>query len=1136
LFGIPSEHQLIALQESEMLPHQNLIYFANQHCGKQMRQLSVRTLTLACLMACTTAYIKPAIAADDIIKTIPKKTYAIPAGDLSEALPAYAAEAGVLLGFEPSLTNGKKTTGLKGQYSLSEGFAQLLKDSDLEVVNDDKGGYTLKKAIITNSQNLPIDVELKQLNVHAKRFYEMGPLPGLGLSREQIPGNVQSVSAQEIKDSHALSLAELMNAKLQSVNVNDYQGNPFQMDVTYRGFTAGPQLGTPQGLSVFFDGIRVNEPFGDVVNWDMIPMNAISTLDVFPGSNPIFGLNTLGGALSVKTKSGFDDDIVSVELTGGSFGRKQLQVEAGGNNGVIAGFVAANIFDENGWRDNSPSKVNQIFGKGEWRNENMNISLSSLYVGNDLVGNGLIPYELYQDNPKSVFTSPDETKNRLLQFQISGAFNVSDTFNITSQAYNRISKRRSVNGDFYQAFDEMVGTYDYARETSTPSNNLPLCQYQDLDGNGIWDTTNGSPWGPMLPPINNPTNAPGVCNATTRQATLEPLILRNGANGDAGYGGNGTGVVNGTPIGQIDTTTIDQVTRGGAVQFNWNLEKHKFMTGVSFDTSNADYSSVSRLALIDASHNVYLDPANISPLFYAASNDITNNAFDGSSRTASLYFSETWTPVKEWNFAASARYNKSRVTNNLKSRTASGFAELHNLKDFAADPDVILCQDPANCPTQPNASTTYTDDARASGLNGYYRPNGNFGDRSSLDGHKEKFSYYSLNPSIGASFSPEENINLYGNWSQGTRAPSVIELGCAYSKDPALQSAGACTLPSQLSGDPYLPQIKATTNELGVRGVLNNKWKWNVSAYQTDLKDDIYFTSLSSSRSYFDTIGDTRRKGIEFGYSGSIGRADISVNYGLTSATFESPFHMFNLANSSTNFDPNDGVGPGMYKYIEYPNGGYYLDFPKNSAYLNKYGQSSFRQYKIEPGSRMPGIPLHNLNAAVNFRVTDRWQVGLTMLLRSSAIARGNENNKHRKGPASEQLGQIAASCNPAFDSNTGEFTGYFQCDAQPSTTVGQPYTRNGSTPGFAVFNFMTTYKLDKGLTLGLQVNNLFDRQYYTGSQLGANPFSPSINGAIGPSGFNYNSKDWQKTSFVAPGAPRAAWLTLTYDFDQGRK
>ena len=243
-----------------------------------------------------------------------------------------------------------------------------------------------------------------------------------------------------------------MNSKLQSVNVNDYQGNPFQMDVNYRGFTASPQLGTAQGISVFLDGIRVNEPFGDVVNWDMIPMNALESLDVFPGSNPIFGLGTLGGALAMRTKSGFSGNTLDGEVLTGSFGRKQLQVSAGGNNGVIAGFASGNFFMEDGWRDNSPSKVNQVFGKAEWRNEKVQLGLSMLYAGNKLTGNGLLPTQMVDQNPKQVYTSPDESKNDLLQFQLSGIWDVTDTFNITGQVYKRNSKRKSNTSDVNENF------------------------------------------------------------------------------------------------------------------------------------------------------------------------------------------------------------------------------------------------------------------------------------------------------------------------------------------------------------------------------------------------------------------------------------------------------------------------------------------------------------------------------------------------------------------------------------------------------------------------------------------------------------------------------------------------------------
>ncbi|MEQ1740781.1 MAG: Plug domain-containing protein, partial [Methyloglobulus sp.] len=130
----------------------------------------------------------------------------------------------------------------------------------------------------------PSVVELETVVVEGQAATKLGPLDGLQLSREQIPSNVQSLSSKDIRESNATSLGDLMNSRLQSVNVNDYAGNPFQMDITFRGFSASPQLGTPQGLSVFLDGVRVNEPFGDVVNWDLIPMNALGSMDVFPGS------------------------------------------------------------------------------------------------------------------------------------------------------------------------------------------------------------------------------------------------------------------------------------------------------------------------------------------------------------------------------------------------------------------------------------------------------------------------------------------------------------------------------------------------------------------------------------------------------------------------------------------------------------------------------------------------------------------------------------------------------------------------------------------------------------------------------------------------------------------------------------
>jgi len=145
------------------------------------------------------------------------------------------------------------------------------------------------------------------------------PLPGVDLTREEIPAPVQTANQRDIEDSGALDLSDFMNRRLNGVHLNEVQGNPFQSDLNYRGYNASPLLGTPQGFSVYMDGVRLNQPFGDVVSWDLIPRLAIAETILMPGSNPLFGLNTLGGALSIQTKDGHSNPGTALEISGGSF-------------------------------------------------------------------------------------------------------------------------------------------------------------------------------------------------------------------------------------------------------------------------------------------------------------------------------------------------------------------------------------------------------------------------------------------------------------------------------------------------------------------------------------------------------------------------------------------------------------------------------------------------------------------------------------------------------------------------------------------------------------------------------------------------------------------------------------------------
>lgn len=282
------------------------------------------------------------------------------------------------------------------------------------------------------------------------------PLAGVGLPLEQIPSNVQVVKGEALQEQGSLSIADFMNNNLQGVSVNETQNNPYQPDILFRGFTASPLLGTPQGLSVFQDGVRVNEPFGDAVNWDLIPVNAIAGMNLMPGSNPVFGLNTLGGSLSITTKNGRTHQGGAVETSFGSWGRKTGAAEFGGvsADNSIDYFIAGNYFDEDGWRDHSPTEVKQLFGKLGWQNETSRLELSYTGADNDMIGNGLIQKELMEEfGRETINTKPDQTENTMSFLNLNGSHWFTDDVQLTANTYYRNSKRKTLNGDVNDDFD-----------------------------------------------------------------------------------------------------------------------------------------------------------------------------------------------------------------------------------------------------------------------------------------------------------------------------------------------------------------------------------------------------------------------------------------------------------------------------------------------------------------------------------------------------------------------------------------------------------------------------------------------------------------------------------------------------------
>ncbi|MEO0975351.1 MAG: TonB-dependent receptor plug domain-containing protein, partial [Pseudomonadota bacterium] len=272
------------------------------------------------------------------------------------------------------------------------------------------------------------------------------PLPGIGLSADELSTNTQTATAEEIRASGAINATEFLNQRLQSITVRDNAGNPFQQDVNFRGFTASPLVATPQGISIYLDGVRVNESFGDVVTWDLIPLNALDSVVLVPGATPLFGLNTIAGALSLTTKSGFTAPGVDVSARYGSWDRRQVEASAGGAIGNYGAFVAYNRFSEDGWRVNSPSDVEQLFGRLDYKSEGVDLTLSFMNVDNELVGNGTVPISDLEEDRTQIFTSPDLTQSQLEQVNFTATFYPTSRITLSAMVYNRSLEQANQDG------------------------------------------------------------------------------------------------------------------------------------------------------------------------------------------------------------------------------------------------------------------------------------------------------------------------------------------------------------------------------------------------------------------------------------------------------------------------------------------------------------------------------------------------------------------------------------------------------------------------------------------------------------------------------------------------------------------
>jgi outer membrane receptor protein involved in Fe transport len=455
------------------------------------------------------------------------------------------------------------------------------------------------------------------------------PLAGSNLALQEIPGPVQIATGQDLNNSGSLDLSNFLNRRLNGVNINENQENPFQPDLNYRGYTASPLLGTPEGISVYMDGVRQNQPFGDVVSWDLIPRIAISDVTLVPGSNPLFGLNSLGGAVSIETKDGRSTPGTSIRVYGGSFGRRAVELEHGGSNSKgLNWYIAGNLLHDDGWRIKSPSDVRQMFGKLGWQGAKTTISLSFAYADNYLSGNGLQEQRLLSRDYSSGYTYGDTTTNRSPFVNLSLRHAATSTLTFSGNAYFRYIRADTVNPNLNtNSLDEAV-----YQPTAGDLAALAAAGYTGFPTTGV-----------------NASNTPFPywrCIAQGLQFA-EPIEKCNGViirsfTKQNNYGLSGQLTWSTSPGGHRN-----QFTAGSG----WDRSSLTFQQEAQFGYINPDYTITPINSFEDGSTNSNGTPVD------------TRVNLHGLPQTWSIYATDTLSIGNTWSFTVSGRYNRTTIHN-----------------------------------------------------------------------------------------------------------------------------------------------------------------------------------------------------------------------------------------------------------------------------------------------------------------------------------------------------------------------------------------------------------------------------------------------------------------------------------------
>ncbi|MEW6438577.1 MAG: TonB-dependent receptor [Pseudomonadota bacterium] len=440
---------------------------------------------------------------------------------------------------------------------------------------------------------------------------------GAGTSDLNVPSETQTLTSDQISTLNQTTLQDALARRTPGVSTTDEIGSPLSQSVDFRGETASSVPGTPQGLAVYMNGVRINESYGDVVNWDLIPPSAISTAQIVTG-NPVFGLNALAGAVVMQMKNGFNYQGFEGDLQGGMDYTVLGSAQYGVNKGDWAYYLDVDGVSTNGFRYFGQSDAERAYGDVGYRVQGNEIHLSMTGGADGLGVAGTTPLELVQENPWATFTTPQTTRTTAEMITLSDESHITPTLTFNGNAYFRSYAQAHHDGNI---------------------SNFYSCGLAYACNDNVSTGIDGVTSGPGTSPLPDPT---------------------------------GGAVTPGTPLGEIDSNWTRTLSTGATAQLT-DTDKifghnNTITGGVSVDHGWTHFTGSSLLSTLPPNFVVpWSNDLIDEPAFDVAPVDLqAQNTYIG------VYVLDTFNITDRLAIHAGARFNDAQIT--LNNQLGGSFA------------------------------------------------------------------------------------------------------------------------------------------------------------------------------------------------------------------------------------------------------------------------------------------------------------------------------------------------------------------------------------------------------------------------------------------------------------------------------